>query len=214
MRSPHFFEPAQPPPHRKRHAIVSKKWPSSIWRYARRWSQRFSAGARRELRAQIAKPAPGNDSSETITALSIDAAATVEYPSSQSHRPGIGAHIVGPRVHRGLEPRSISAFARAFQGRPAIPNRECQFPGTPAFSTLNPTAIIGTVDHEWISRRTRQRTDLGSPPLDLAKNDNCIVQACVIVYLGPPGAKLCTTFAFTDRYARYQTDRPEQQSVM
>jgi len=45
--------------HRKRHAIVSKKWPSSIWRYAKRWSQRFSAGARRERRAQSAKPAPG-----------------------------------------------------------------------------------------------------------------------------------------------------------
>ena len=38
MRSPRCFEPAQAPRHRRRHAAVSRKWPSSIWRYARRWS--------------------------------------------------------------------------------------------------------------------------------------------------------------------------------
>ena len=61
MRSPHFFELARPRPLRKRHGIVSKKWPSSIWRYAKRWSQRFSAGAQRDRRARIAKPATGSD---------------------------------------------------------------------------------------------------------------------------------------------------------
>jgi len=85
------------------------------------------------------KPAPGNDSSETITALSIDAAATVEYPSSQSASSGIGAaYRWSP-----CPPRPRTAFDEPIRSSAPGPssdpqNRECHFTGTPAFSTLNP----------------------------------------------------------------------------
>src|SRR5882762_10521961 len=95
MRSPHFFEPAQPPPLRKRHAIVSKKWPRSIWRYAKRWSQRFSAGVQRERRARIANPAPGLDDCAArkapVDALNVETADSVLARAASGFAPKTGS---------------------------------------------------------------------------------------------------------------------------